>query len=612
MHGMIVRRIEVEGGFLDGLDLALTDGLNVLIGPRGAGKTSVLELLRFGLNVPAMTDEAQRQAREQAEAVLADGRVTVTIHIDGSETRVTRNAVDEAPRSELQALPTQLLFVSQNELEAIGLDARSRRRILDQIVEPQLNDEVEAAAVLRARAIVKQADELRHTREQLLDSLEGVAEAPEQLSQAVQDANAIAETDHQIVSLQSEVETLSSRAAGFERQREADDAAASVLNDWVERVDAFAEDGPDLTVVPEDVRPEAASAVQFVETAALEARKRLADLTARLDQRASEAADKAIEIRREVRERGERLETLREGAGERARRLAELHRLVEDRDQLLERLEAVERQLLELDERRAVALNELDEVRTARFQARAAEAARLGALFSNEVEVRVAKAGATSEYASALGEALQGSGMQYKALSRELASRVAPRELVETVERGDASHLASIAGISQERAERVVAHLRGQSTADLLLCPVEDSVDLALLDGQRFKTTSELSMGQRCTVVLPLLLAEGRDLTVLDQPEDHLDNAFIVDTVVESLRRRRPGAQLIIATHNANIPVLAEADRVVVLGSNGRRGFIRHAGPLEASETVRSITDLMEGGARAFDARAHFYADHRD
>jgi predicted ATPase len=38
---MYIERIQVEEGFLDGLDLKLIPGLNVLIGARGTGKTSL-------------------------------------------------------------------------------------------------------------------------------------------------------------------------------------------------------------------------------------------------------------------------------------------------------------------------------------------------------------------------------------------------------------------------------------------------------------------------------------------------------------------------------------------------------------------------------------------
>jgi ABC-type cobalamin/Fe3+-siderophores transport system ATPase subunit len=159
---------------------------------------------------------------------------------------------------------------------------------------------------------------------------------------------------------------------------------------------------------------------------------------------------------------------------------------------------------------------------------------------------------------------------------------------------------------------RLVAHLQQQPITDLLLAPLDDSVDFALLDGQGYKPTRNLSMGQRCTVVLPLLLAEERDSILLDQPEDHLDNAFIVETLVKAIRERAANGQVIVATHNANIPVLGEARQVVVLASDGRRGFISTAGALDDDDSVTAITTLMEGGRKAFETRAAFYHAHDD
>jgi AAA domain len=72
---MRIDRLEISGGFLDGLEIDFEDGLNVLIGARGAGKTSVIELIRFALAIPAKTEEAAEDARRQAVAVLGDGTV---------------------------------------------------------------------------------------------------------------------------------------------------------------------------------------------------------------------------------------------------------------------------------------------------------------------------------------------------------------------------------------------------------------------------------------------------------------------------------------------------------------------------------------------------------
>src|SRR5688572_32414058 len=48
---------------------------------------------------------------------------------------------------------------------------------------------------------------------------------------------------------------------------------------------------------------------------------------------------------------------------------------------------------------------------------------------------------------------------------------------------------------------------------------------------------SQLSTGQRCTTILPILLTQSERPLLIDQPEDNLDNAFVYDTIVKALQR---------------------------------------------------------------------------
>ena len=76
---MILEHITAEGGFLDKLELSFSKGLNVIIGGRGTGKTSVIELLRYCLDVRNYTEESGARSREHALAILEDGQVRVTV-----------------------------------------------------------------------------------------------------------------------------------------------------------------------------------------------------------------------------------------------------------------------------------------------------------------------------------------------------------------------------------------------------------------------------------------------------------------------------------------------------------------------------------------------------
>ena len=82
----------------------------------------------------------------------------------------------------------------------------------------------------------------------------------------------------------------------------------------------------------------------------------------------------------------------------------------------------------------------------------------------------------------------------------------------------------------------------------------------------------ELSTGQKATAVLLLLLLESGAPLIVDQPEDDLDNRFITEGIVPRMREEKQRRQFIFSTHNANIPVLGDAELIVGLSAAGGGG----------------------------------------
>ncbi|MFY8201742.1 MAG: hypothetical protein ACOVLE_13785, partial [Pirellula staleyi] len=115
-----------------------------------------------------------------------------------------------------------------------------------------------------------------------------------------------------------------------------------------------------------------------------------------------------------------------------------------------------------------------------------------------------------------------------------------------------------------------------------------------------------LSTGQKCTTVLPLLLLESANPLLVDQPEDNLDNRFISEAVVEAILKMKSRRQMIFVTHNPNIPVLGDAERVFVLDSDGATARKSNEGTVD--ECKREIVNLLEGGENAFKVRKCRYA----
>jgi ABC-type branched-subunit amino acid transport system ATPase component/predicted nucleic acid-binding Zn-ribbon protein len=597
-------RLEVEGGFLNGLDLAFADGLNVLIGARGSGKTSVIEVLRYCLGVRAVTDSAQRRATEQALWVLGDGCATLTIEIDGVE-RVLRRGVNQEPET---AVPGQgVLFVSQKEIEAIGLDAESRRRILDDFAtsgEPEVQSQ---EPVARVETVARQLYAQRFELDDVIEQLGQLAEVPAELERVEKEQAGTTTQSAELGNLQKEASVVSDAIGDLAELVDSYATAATRTERWRQDIESARRAAPDLARLPRDTATELRETLTSVERGIDKALTELAGVVESIDSKHKDADLRLGAKRRELADLNARIGALEEGAGRLSRTVSALREQEKRRQSLEKRRGELEQRVSGLVEMRAQALGELAGITNARYERRRAAAEALNGQFEGEIKVDVVKAGEVSDYESVLEHALQGSGLQRHDLARQLAARMSPRELVAAVEALDTAAVVEAGGVSENRARRLVSHLAGSDLTEILLSGVEEEVDFSLLDGQEFKATRRLSLGQRCTVVLPLLLAQDPDLAVLDQPEDHLDNAFVVDTVVDVLRGRRLGAQRVIATHNANIPVLGGADRVIVLGSSGRQAFIAQEGPLNEPEVVAAITRLMEGGAEAFRKRAEFY-----
>ena len=304
------------------------------------------------------------------------------------------------------------------------------------------------------------------------------------------------------------------------------------------------------------------------------------------------------------------LEERSRGASLAARRVEELREKAGQHAALLVGLQERSDKLPQLINERRAEYQVLEGLRQARLAARQDIASRLNKELGPRIKVDVIGSAESRRYVSAIISALTGSGLHYNSLAPQIAERLSPLELADAVNQDDVEWLSKSAEIPLDRAQSVARTLRVAGTATILTSPIDDEITLSLLDGQEYKTTDALSTGQRCTAVLPVLLNHHGGILVIDQPEDHLDNAFITDTLVKTLLRRQENDQLIFATHNPNIPVLGEADRVVLMDSNGRNAFAVLSGPLDDRPIVDAITRVMEGGRDAFKRRAAFYELH--
>ena len=97
---------------------------------------------------------------------------------------------------------------------------------------------------------------------------------------------------------------------------------------------------------------------------------------------------------------------------------------------------------------------------------------------------------------------------------------------------------------------------------------------------------------------------------IVDQPEDDLDNRFITDGVVPRMREEKRRRQFIFSTHNANIPVLGDAELILGLTASGDVDGVgsaeikpEHVGSIDSRQVRELVEEILEGGKDAFETR---------
>jgi ABC-type lipoprotein export system ATPase subunit len=232
--------------------------------------------------------------------------------------------------------------------------------------------------------------------------------------------------------------------------------------------------------------------------------------------------------------------------------------------------------------------------------------------------VRVEHAADAAYFQNHLRQLLTGSGLRgtdYEKITTH--SQFSLRKFLTDLEQGeeDLDHLCQTYGLTQTAARKFVEHLNRERRLELDSFRVPDAVRIELNIGTDeqidYRPLEHLSVGQRCTAILTIILLEGKGPLIIDQPEDDLDNRFIYDEIVQLLRRERGHRQILVATHNANIPVAGDAELITALTATRHETElcceVLASGFIDNSAVKEQVESILEGGRAAFELRRQKY-----
>ena len=128
-------------------------------------------------------------------------------------------------------------------------------------------------------------------------------------------------------------------------------------------------------------------------------------------------------------------------------------------------------------------------------------------------------------------------------------------------------------------------------------------------DGRDFEN---LSAGWKTSIILDLVLGWDSDRAplIIDQPEDNLATGYINNGLLKAIKECKTKKQIILVSHNATIPMLGDAQNIVLCTNDDNKIKIS-SNPLEGNINGRNVVDLIaevtDGGKSSIKKRVKKY-----
>ena len=661
--GVRLRSPSNEGLFEDAV-IAFNPNLNCLIGPRGSGKSTVVEALRYVLGLNSALDLIRAEqgmqlnygeiARRIQDANLKDTLIEVVYQAEDEsryclsatfdpESSVVPSvyALDGAERpmtAEAITAEFPVRLYSWSEIETLGREASLQRGLLDRLV-PGLLQLIEERSQIVSRLASNRDLIDGHTREldRLLQADRGLLRRYGQFKADFERINTpeVAKLFANLDEVRSRLEILEETASNLRGVRDslAEIASPEFIDlqpspeDWSEETQAWWA----ASVAP---KIDLSGAANVVETAVATA---LATLDAQLtvigglideqneavtktmnELRVQTQADPAEEVRRDQREeRKGRFDAATARREEYLQDYATLEAALAERQRLVEELEAAQ---AEIAARRQASRDDL----LAKLSA-----AEAGLDIGIELKIGGDRSAAIVFMRDEGFLTREAAGhFRDKRVAERLCAMAKPTTVARALLVGDSSlfdadgtALGSKGALTKDEAEKLVDHFASFSVdAAAEVQVVERDRLLRILQLQErliddemrillgSKPVDELSPGQRSSAMLPLVALSETAPLVIDQPEDNLDQRMVGKTLTKILADLKETRQIIVTTHNANIVVGGDAEQVIVLEPvDAHSSKVEHTGSIDDHKIIELVVAIIEGGREAFQTRHRRY-----
>ncbi|SFK23131.1 PHP domain [Halobacillus dabanensis] len=599
-HGYI-KSVELIGGKMHSQKINLSPELNSLIGIRGSGKSSIIEAIRYNLNMlPSTADEEYKtdvvknllESGGQVIIELQDnhgknykikrilGEVPHILNEDGEEIGVTINSILQTPlyfgQKDLSYMKNGFELDLLSKL--VGRKTKSFQGDLinknDQLGKQiselfQLKDKVETLPDLRGN--------LRDVKHKIkIFEEKGLSEKLSKQVNFQKDERNIKNVYELVDKFKVELENL---------------LTSNNLRDLNELSDQESSEVPELFV---KLSKEVSSVVAV--------KKELQDIIGKIDSSSKQVKEYLEEIRGIISSLEEEFAEIKREIDIPNLNPDDFAKLKVNEDKLKKEIDQVTKQ----EENKGViesqiraTLDDRNQLLLREFQVYKDEIEKINTN-QNSLELSIEFKGNKKSFQDDLKQSFKGSKINqntYQSISEAHSDFAALIVDVLLEESKVTSNLVTEAQLSK------VKEIIKENYNELLKLRTPNKIEIKY----HGKPIAKHSIGQRASaLVLFILSQKDNNLIMIDQPEDDLDNQVIYNEIIRKVKERKPEVQFIFATHNANIPVLGDSEQVIAV-SYDEKQISTETGSVDNKDIQTKIVDIMEGGQEAFNKRTQIY-----
>ena len=598
INNAYIKSISFEGGLLDRTEINFSPELNNFIGIRGSGKSSVLEILRYTLGISLGNQASDREYKNSLiEHVLKSGGKVITVVVNEykREYRIEKiygqkeDIYENGKRTNAPSIDTIFktpVYFGQKDLSNKNIDFEAdlvKKLIGNKLDNIKSKIAIKIAEIENIITASKKLDNIDELKKEITEDAEkakyriavykekGIEDKLRQQSRFDSDISRFNESLSEISRFKNEIESLINNYAIFFNQT--DFEAEENKEIFIEADKLFRQLAIEFNKLNEIKENTKKHETAFIK------------LFNKLNEKKENLKEDFAKIKRKI-----DIPNLNPDDFLKLNRQIEICRL-----KLIE-IEKYEKKKSEYNTSLNEKISKLNKLWHEEYKILEKEVKRINE-YENSLSITVEYKGRKDKFLNKLKQIFKGSGIR-EATYNSIKSSY--KDFIEIYR--DMENLNSNLNLSEKLLSEFKKRFE-HNIFNLISFRVEDKFTINYND----KPLKDHSLGQRATALILFLLAQKEtNVLIVDQPEDDLDNQTIYEDVIKAIKSLKGNMQFVFATHNANIPVLGDSEKILSCKYSESKIEV-HDGTIDNYDTQKQIVTIMEGGEEAFNRRKNIY-----